>query len=363
MKKDSLEILCFIDSLGSGGAQRQIIGLSDLLNKKGLMTGIAWYHDDCFYQDFLKSNKISLYKLSAKSKLKKLISFYQLIKRIKPKCVIAYLDGPTIIACLTHILTPCKFKLIVSERNTTQTLTFREHVKFTLYKSSDWIIPNSYTQSKFLCDNFKSLQSKVKTITNFVNTSLFMPSATKRAENTNDTLNLLVVGRISEQKNVITFLIAVKEVVDSGYNICVNWYGDSSSDEYKNECEDLRTKLGLTRYFYFHNAEKNIVNIYQQADVFCLPSIYEGFPNVICEAMSCGLPILCSDICDNKILVTDNENGFLFNPATPQNIADTIIKFIKTPYDHKTSMGKLSREKAIKIFSPENFVQKYIALL
>ena len=55
MKKDSLEILCFIDSLGSGGAQRQIIGLSDLLNKKGLMTGIAWYHDDCFYQDFLKT--------------------------------------------------------------------------------------------------------------------------------------------------------------------------------------------------------------------------------------------------------------------------------------------------------------------
>ena len=49
-------------------------------------------------------------------------------------------------------------------------------------------------------------------------------------------------------------------------------------------------------------------------DAFCLPSFKEGYPNVIVEAMSCELPVLCSKICENPVIVEDNINGFLFDP-------------------------------------------------
>ena len=51
-----------------------------------------------------------------------------------------------------------------------------------------------------------------------------------------------------------------------------------------------------------------------------MSSFYEGTPNVICEAMSSGCPI-SSDVCDNARNVKENENGFLFNPRSPEDMA------------------------------------------
>lgn len=49
---------------------------------------------------------------------------------------------------------------------------------------------------------------------------------------------------------------------------------------------------------------------YRKADVFCLPSLYEGYPNVVAEAMSCGLPILCSNVCENPYIVEEGAMAF-----------------------------------------------------
>lgn len=59
-----------------------------------------------------------------------------------------------------------------------------------------------------------------------------------------------------------------------------------------------------------------------------LPSLYEGLPNVVCEAMLAGKPALVSNVCDNPILVNEGERGFLFNPVEPRNIAKAIEKLI-----------------------------------
>ena len=97
--------------------------------------------------------------------------------------------------------------------------------------------------------------------------------------------------------------------------------------------------------------------------MFCLPSLFEGFPNVVCEAMSCGLPILCSNICDNPLIVEDGGNGILFSPYCAENIADAIIKYINLSEDKKVQMGVRSRELALEKFSSEVFIQKYIDLI
>ncbi len=59
-----------------------------------------------------------------------------------------------------------------------------------------------------------------------------------------------------------------------------------------------------------------------------MPSYFEGLPNAACEAISCGLPLIISDVCDNKILV-DKLNGYLFDPYNPKDIAKKIISFCK----------------------------------
>ena len=107
---------------------------------------------------------------------------------------------------------------------------------------------------------------------------------------------------------------------------------------------------------------KDVLSLYRNSDVLCLPSLYEGFPNVICEAMSCGLPIICSNVCDNAFLVEDGINGILFNPKDPENIADAIIRYIECLHSDRKEVGIRNREKIMRLCSKESFVKSYMEL-
>lgn len=98
-----------------------------------------------------------------------------------------------------------------------------------------------------------------------------------------------------------------------------------------------------------------MTSVYQQADAFCLPSFHEGTPNVICEAMACGLPILCSNVCDNFRYVKDGENGFLFNPNDINSMTEVMQNFLMLSTDNLINMGILSRNIAVDNFSISKF--------
>jgi len=97
--------------------------------------------------------------------------------------------------------------------------------------------------------------------------------------------------------------------------------------------------------------------------VIILPSFYEGVPNVICEAMSCGLPILASDINDNSRFITSGVNGYLFNPYDEIDISNAMIEFFKLTESSRELMGLSSREKAKRIFGKDVFISEYLEII
>ena len=119
----------------------------------------------------------------------------------------------------------------------------------------------------------------------------------------------------------------------------------------------------MREYFRLHDPVEDVVSLYQQASAFCLPSFYEGTPNVICEAMACGRPILISRVCDNERFSIDGENGFLFDPHSADDIANTIIRFASLPPDGRRQMGIRSRERAETLFSRDRFITQFIDLI
>ena len=119
----------------------------------------------------------------------------------------------------------------------------------------------------------------------------------------------------------------------------------------------------MNEFFKLKPATKDILSKYQYCDVFCLPSLYEGYPNVVCEAMSCGRPIICSNVCDNSFLVENNKNGLLFEPNDVASISEAIITVLKIDKKQLEQWGTVSRQKSIVLFSQDTFIQKYINLI
>ena len=358
------KILCLIDTLGmGGGAERQMAGLAGLLHKKGLDVTIATYHDHDS-DAFLEKNygiKSVLIKTRPNA-LSKLMAVRQYIRENRFDTLIAYKDGATMLACLVKLLGG-KFRLIVSERNTTQILNRHEKAKFFLYRWADVIVPNAVSQGQFIMQYYPNLAHKVSVITNFTDTHHFKPSKDYKPNNT--FMRILVTARFSDQKNIIGFMNVVRKLKDQGAKIHVDWFGSVyvGQEEYGKRCEEHYNELNICDVLTFHEATANILAEYQACDVFCLPSFYEGFPNVVCEAMSCGKPILCSNVCDNPYIVQDEVNGFLFNPLDEDDMVKKINKMISLSQEERAEMGRKSRQIAEQKFSEDIFINKYIKLI
>jgi glycosyltransferase involved in cell wall biosynthesis len=122
-------------------------------------------------------------------------------------------------------------------------------------------------------------------------------------------------------------------------------------------------RRGLDDTFRIHEATRDIVARYQQADAVLLPSLHEGLPNSVCEGMACGKPILMSAVCDAGNLVGENENGFLFSPHDPSDIADAIGRLLSLSGNERLRMGEKSRALAERYFSMTKFVDMYESVL
>lgn len=351
-------ILCVLENLAQGGAERQLIGLATMLAKDGHDVRIITYHSDCFYKYLLTGSGVSYeYVDRARNKLLRIPIITRYIRQYAPDVVVAFLRTPSVITCCAKFLLR-NFKLIVSERNTNQGISFSEKLKFFLYRAADYVVPNSYSQTAFLKHHCKRLAKKIVTITNFTDTDYFLPTTREG----NSILKIACVGRICKQKNVKRLIEALRKVVDIGLQLQVNWYG-LEIQPYLDECVELIKKHGLEQVFYFHVQVDDVRTVYQESDVLMLPSIYEGFPNVVCEAMSCGLPILCSDVCDNRRIVRDKENGILFDPYSINDITSAIISFSELNKEEREVMGKRSRAYALSDFSKYSFYSKYKKLI
>lgn len=352
------KILLFTESIGSGGAERQLIGLAVMLKRNGYTVKVLTYFKSQFFEKYLEENDIE-YLLDAKAfnRITRLYHIHKDIKEFAPDVIISYLSSPNKTVCL---LKPFhNFKLIVSERNTTVKWGINEAILFNLYRLADYVVPNSFFEGTNIKEKKSFLKDKIIPITNFVDVEKFKPGNSIH----NNIPLILCVGRLTEQKNILNFLEAISILKVRGLIFKVKWYGTHSYIEYSNKVHYKIKKLDLGSFIEIHEPSQNILEEYQFADIFCLPSIREGYPNVLCEAMSCGLPVVCSNVCENPKIVKDNVSGYMFDPLNVNDIANCIEKMLKLNISDRREMGLRNRENMINNNSMEVFVKKYIKII
>ena len=181
------------------------------------------------------------------------------VRNYSPDVVISFLPSVNKMMCLAKLF--FRAKLIVSERNNNTCITRSDKNRFNLYRMAEAIIPNSNSQGKFICNNFPFLSKKVHPIINFVDIKRFTPSETPSE---NNTLRIVTVARYAPQKNVLTYLKAVRIVKDMGLKVHFDWYGDKIHyAAYYAEIETEYQRLDVADYLTLHDPNQKIEEEYR----------------------------------------------------------------------------------------------------
>ena len=151
------------------------------------------------------------------------------------------------------------------------------------------------------------------------------------------------MAHLYPRKNVATLLAAMTRLSNQAVLRVVGTGPDLARLE-------LRAReLGLGRRIEFlgHVAFDRLAGEYRRADIFCLPSLQEGFGIVFLEAMAAGLPIVAARAAAVPELVSDGESGILVAPDSPGDLAAALDRLLSDPGERRR-LGETGRRQVTR---------------
>ena len=173
-------------------------------------------------------------------------------------------------------------------------------------------------------------------------------------------IQCLAIGRLIPRKGFQFLIQALPQILNKvQHNFKIEIVGDGP---YREELIGLAENLGVTSYVHFTGTVpySELPQKYREADIFILPSLAEGMPLVVLEAMGTGLPIIASRVQGIDELVAEDVNGALFDAGDVNGLANCLIKLI-TAGEKRIEMGKASTEK-VKPYDWKNIADTYLTL-
>ena len=352
-------MLHFIHSLVSGGAEKQLGLLASGLDTSKFDVAVFCADDSNHNIDISRVQII-------KSTTKKVFSpdffksIYRAIKIFDPHVIHVWLPASVSIPSLFFGWLMRK-PVIFSYRNKMyfhRGLSFPEFVSVLLF-SKKIISNHDIVDSNFLYKWLYKIKNG-QVISNAVvvpNQYLESRSVASPGE------NMIFVGRLSEQKNP-TRLVRALSGIDANLNWHLDIYGEG---ELRSEIEELVESLDLSSKISIHGYSTEIYSALQEASLLLFPSIKEGMPNVLVEAMAIGTPVMASDIAGNRSIFGADEMNCIawVDPYDEKNMRETIEKLINGSYElnDMTARATLVVEKFSLEVMLENYEQSYRELV
>lgn len=222
----------------------------------------------------------------------------------------------------------------------------------TVYFKLGWSVPVALSPEvlRTIVSFYGLKEAKVPMIYNGVDLEKCCP---KEDYCLSDPACLLHIGRFNEQKNHEGLLEAFSIVVKRYPNCCLRLIGDGSLQE---KMEAYTQELGIRDKVSFLGTRNNVYPFLREADVFLLPSKFEGMPMTIIEAMGTGLPIVASAVGGVPDMLEDGQSGMLVS-CEPAEIADAVCQLLDSEALRK-NLGSNARLSS-KQFGAEYMAQCY----
>lgn len=163
------------------------------------------------------------------------------------------------------------------------------------------------------------------------------------------------VARLEIQKGHRYLIAAAPEIINKFSNVVFVFAGDGTL---RQELETQVNELGLQENFRFLGFRKDVKELLFAFDVFVLPSLFEGLPNVILEAMASGRPIVATAVDGTPELIEHNETGLLVPPKSPHALQEQILNLLENE-EKGSKLGRQAKEMAKQKFSFDQQFRKF----
>lgn len=171
---------------------------------------------------------------------------------------------------------------------------------------------------------------------------------------------LLYTGRLAAEKGIPVLFESLGMLSAQGYNFELTLVGDGPD---RNALKALAQQMGIAdRVVFAGFASQDKVGEYlRQSDVFLLPSLAEGVPVSLMEAMACGIPVIATYVGGVVELVQDGETGQVVYPGDPISLKDAIVRYLDDP-ELRESVSRQGRDKVLADFNFNREIDKLAVL-
>jgi glycosyltransferase involved in cell wall biosynthesis len=361
-------------SLGRGGAERQLIYVAKGLATRGHHVTVAMFYDDAAMASGLREAGVNLVNLCKQGRwdiVRFLMRFIGIVRDDRPDLIYAFLPVANIIALFgrlarreTTIIWSLRTAFVDISRDDRLT-RFSYWLEARLSGMADMIVANSHAGARYaISRGFPS--QRITVIPNGIDTERFQPDADARrrvrdAWALDDGVQLIgAVGRIDPQKDLPTFLRAIAPLAKVGEAFRFAIVG-SGQDVYRAELHALADSLGLKDKLIWEPARDDVNAVYNAFDLLVLTSPAEGMPNVIAEAMACGVSAVATDVGDCAVVI--GNTGLTVPVGNPGAMTQAITAQLQRVAADRDHLAQSCRERIIASYALDTLIARTEALL
>ncbi|MDO5544824.1 MAG: glycosyltransferase [Eubacteriales bacterium] len=222
------------------------------------------------------------------------------------------------------------------------------------YFRKNWSVPVALTPEvqASVSDFYVLPLGNVPVIYNGIDLSRCIP---KTSYETGNTVTILHVGRFDIPKNHAGLLEAFRLLRETHPECRLRLVGDG---DLRSDMEALAQEKGIADAVEFCGMQSNVYPYLHDADIFTLPSIYEGNPMTIIEAMGTGLPIVASRVGGIPDMISDGESGLLVEPE-PEVVCDALARMVEDKA-LRQKLGQAAKMQS-QTFSADQMARDYIS--
>jgi len=356
------KILFFIRSLNAGGAERQLVITAKGLAERGHKVTILTFYSGGFYADELINTSVQLLSLDKKGRWDLFPFLFRLCKVLRqqsPDVIYSFLGVANIAAVVMRPVVP-SMRVIWGVRASNMDLDkydwlsrWSYWLECRLSHFAGKIIANSYAGLEYAVEHGFP-REKMIVIPNGIDTERFHPDKSsgdllrkKWGIAKNERL-IGAVGRIDPMKGIPTFLEAAVHIRQIDSSLHFVWVGTGEAN-YEKSMHELATELGLDDVMIWAGRHADMGAVYNAFDIVSSSSYGEGFPNVVGEAMACGVPCVVTDVGDSALLVGDA--GLVVPVEDREFLCEAWRKLFALSRKEVEQVSLLERKRIVNLFS------------